>query len=128
MIRSRTRVGAGGAGLTTATLSDRQGPFAEVMQANRAASRLMTMLLGEARMTRPLNHMRMFLAPDELRTFVVDWPDVAAALLARARHEAMAAPLYLALQSTWRELLKLPDVAAPNSTRPTRRVHCARCG
>jgi hypothetical protein len=64
-------------------------------------------------MTRPLNHMRMFLAPDELRPFVVDWPDVAAALLARARHEAMAAPLDLALQSTWRELLKLPDVAVP---------------
>jgi hypothetical protein len=35
-------------------------------------------------MKRPLNHMRMFLAPDELRPFVVDWPDVAAALLARA--------------------------------------------
>ena len=34
-----------------------------VMQANRAAVRLMTMLLGEERMTRPLNHMRMFLAP-----------------------------------------------------------------
>jgi Thioesterase-like superfamily len=33
LIRSRTRVGAGGAGLTMATLSDRQGPFAEVMQA-----------------------------------------------------------------------------------------------
>ncbi|MFB9266479.1 thioesterase family protein [Bradyrhizobium erythrophlei] len=33
LIRSRTRVGAGGAGLTTATLSDRNGPFAEVMQA-----------------------------------------------------------------------------------------------
>jgi hypothetical protein len=32
LIRSRTRVGAQGAGLTTATLSDRQGPFAEVMQ------------------------------------------------------------------------------------------------
>ncbi len=44
---------------------------------------------------------------------MVDWPDVAAALLARARHEAMAAPLDLALQSTWRELLKLPDVAVP---------------
>ncbi|WP_298377297.1 thioesterase family protein [uncultured Bradyrhizobium sp.] len=33
LIRSRTRVGTGGAGLTTATLSDRGGPFAEVMQA-----------------------------------------------------------------------------------------------
>jgi len=33
LIRSRTRVGDKGAGLTIATLSDRQGPFAEVMQA-----------------------------------------------------------------------------------------------
>jgi len=33
LIRSRTRVDAHGAGLTTASLSDRQGPFAEVMQA-----------------------------------------------------------------------------------------------
>jgi hypothetical protein len=33
LIRSRTRTGPNGAGLTTATLSDRQGPFAEVMQA-----------------------------------------------------------------------------------------------
>lgn len=33
LIRSRTRVGANGAGLTTATLSDLEGPFAEVMQA-----------------------------------------------------------------------------------------------
>jgi transcriptional regulator with XRE-family HTH domain len=91
-----------------------------VVQANRAAARLMTMLLGEERMTRPLNHMRMFLAPDELRPFVADWPQVAAALLARARHEAMAAPLDLALQSTWRELLKMPDIPTPqlNETDP----------
>jgi hypothetical protein len=33
LIRSHTRVGADGAGLTTASLSDRRGPFAEVMQA-----------------------------------------------------------------------------------------------
>jgi hypothetical protein len=33
LIRARTRVGANGAGLTTATLSDLRGPFAEVMQA-----------------------------------------------------------------------------------------------
>ena len=83
-----------------------------VLQANGAAARLMTMLLGEARMQRPLNHMRMFLAPDELRPYVENWPKVAAALLMRARHEAMAAPLDLALQSTWRELLKLPDLPA----------------
>ena len=33
LIRSRTRAGANGAGLTMASLSDRQGPFAEVLQA-----------------------------------------------------------------------------------------------
>ncbi|MES1148574.1 MAG: helix-turn-helix transcriptional regulator [Bradyrhizobium guangdongense] len=84
-----------------------------IMQANRAALRLMTMLLGEERMRRPLNHMRMFLAPNELRPFVENWPGVAAALLSRARHEAMAAPLDEALQSTWRELMRLPDLPAP---------------
>ena len=56
-----------------------------IMQANRAALRLMMMLLGEERMRRPLNHMRMFLAPNELRPFVENWPGVAAALLSRAR-------------------------------------------
>lgn len=94
-----------------AIVTDRQW---NVLQANRAATRLMTLLLGAARMTRPLNHMRMFLCPDELRPYVENWPDVAAALMVRARHEAMAAPLDLALQSTWRELTKLPDVAAPH--------------
>jgi transcriptional regulator with XRE-family HTH domain len=93
-----------------AIVTDRQW---NVLQANRAATRLMTLLLGAERMTRPLNHMKMFLAPDQLRPFVENWADVAAALMVRARHEAMAAPLDLALQSTWRELTKLPDVAAP---------------
>jgi len=92
-----------------AIVTDRQW---NVIGANRAAARLMTMLLGPDRMRRPLNHMRMFLAPDELRPFVENWPRLAAALLVRARHEAMAAPLADALQSTLRELLKLPDVAA----------------
>ena len=85
----------------------------DVVVANRAALRLIGYFLGPARMTRPLNHMRMFLAADELRPFVENWPNVAAALMARARHEAMAAPLDSALQSTWRELARLPDVKAP---------------
>jgi transcriptional regulator with XRE-family HTH domain len=93
-----------------AIVTDRQW---NVLQANRAAQRLMTLLLGAERMKRPLNHMKMFLSPDELRPFVENWGSVAAALMVRARHEAMAAPLDLALQSTWRELTKLPGVAAP---------------
>src|SRR5438477_10924873 len=57
-----------------AIVTDRQW---NVLQANRAAMRLMTALLGTERMKRPLNHMKMFLAPDELRPFVENWPDVA---------------------------------------------------
>ena len=75
-----------------AIVTDRQW---NVIQANRAAQRLMILLLGAERMKRPLNHMKMFLSPDELRPFVENWPSVAAALLVRARHEAMAAPLDL---------------------------------
>ena len=93
-----------------AIVTDRQW---NVIQANRAATGLMAMLLGAERMRRPLNHMKMFLAPDELRPFVENWQDVTTALLVRARHEAMAAPLDLALQATWRELLRLPDIAPP---------------
>jgi transcriptional regulator with XRE-family HTH domain len=93
-----------------AVVTDRQW---NVLQANSAATRLLTLLLGNERMKRPLNHMRMFLAPDELRPFVENWGSLAAALMVRARHEAMAAPLDLALQSTWRELTRLPDVATP---------------
>jgi len=85
----------------------------DVIVANRAAVRLIGYLLGRERMARPLNHMRLFLAPDELRPFVENWPSVAAALIARARHEAMTSPLDRALQSTFRELLKLPDLSAP---------------
>jgi transcriptional regulator with XRE-family HTH domain len=85
----------------------------DVIVANRAAVRLIGCLLGSERLARPLNHMRLFLAADELRPFVENWPSVAAALVARARHEAMASPLDRALQSTFRDLLKLPDVKAP---------------
>ena len=85
----------------------------DVIVANRAAIRLIGHLLGPARMTRPLNHMRLFLAAEELRPFVENSHNLAAALMVRARHEAMAAPLDRALQSTWRELTKLPGLKTP---------------
>ena len=50
-----------------AIVTDRQW---NVLQANRAATALMTPLLGPKRMNRPRDHMRMFLKPDELRPFV----------------------------------------------------------
>src|SRR5271169_4092077 len=47
-----------------AIVTDRQW---NVIETNGAARRLISLLLGPERLTRPLNHMRMFLAPDELR-------------------------------------------------------------
>lgn len=90
-----------------AIVTDRQW---NVVDANVAARRVIGHFLGAERLAQPLNHMRLFLAPDGLRPFVEDWPRLAGALLMRARHEAMAAPLDEPLQATWRGLNRLPDL------------------
>ena len=84
----------------------------DVLAANDAAQRLMRVMLGESRLGRPMNLMQLFLAPDELRRQIVNWPVYAAALLRRARREALAAPDDAMLQTAWADLLALPDVAA----------------
>jgi len=86
-----------------------------VTDTNAAARRLIGHVLGRERLTRPINHMKLFLAPDDLRPHVEDWSRLAAALMARARHEAMAAPLDAPLQATWRELSRYPDVTVPGA-------------
>ncbi|CAN1489692.1 MmyB-like transcription regulator ligand binding [Caulobacteraceae bacterium] len=80
-----------------------------VLAANDAAQRLVRLMLGESRMARPMNLMRLFLAPDELRRHIVNWPAWAGALLARARREAAAAPDDAVLQSVVRDLVALAD-------------------
>ncbi|MEW6644820.1 MAG: helix-turn-helix domain-containing protein [Pseudomonadota bacterium] len=89
-----------------------------VIDTNAAARRLIGHVLGRERLARPINHMKLFLAPDDLRPHVEDWPRLAAALMARARHEAMAAPLDAPLQATWRELSRYPGVTAPGDDVP----------
>ncbi|MDO9222883.1 MAG: hypothetical protein Q7U20_04125 [Caulobacter sp.] len=83
-----------------------------VLAANDAAQRLLRVMLGESRLGRPMNLMHLFLAPDELRPQIVNWPAYAAVLLRRARREAAAAPGDAVLQAAWTELLALPDVEA----------------
>ncbi|MDP1630286.1 MAG: helix-turn-helix domain-containing protein [Caulobacter sp.] len=84
----------------------------EVLAANDAAQRLFRMMLGEARVARPMNLMRLFLAPDELRRHIVNWPALAGVLLSRVRRDAAAAPDDDRLRSLWRELRDYPDAAA----------------
>ncbi|MFZ4607515.1 MAG: hypothetical protein ACOYM5_14795 [Caulobacter sp.] len=82
-----------------------------VMAANDAGQRLVRLMLGESRMGRPINLMTLFLAPDELRRHIINWPAFAGAMLRRAGVEAAAAPDDPALQAAWSALLDLPDVA-----------------
>ena len=82
-----------------------------VLAANDAARRLVRLMLGESRMGRPMNLMTLFLAPDDLRPHVMNWPAFAGAMLRRASIEAAAAPDDAGLQGAWNDLLALPDVA-----------------
>lgn len=82
-----------------------------VLAANDAGQRLVRLMLGESRMGRPINLMTLFLAPDELRRHIINWPAFAGAMLRRAGGEAAAAPDDAALQAAWSDLLALPDVA-----------------
>lgn len=82
-----------------------------VLAANDAAQRLLRLMLGEARVGRPMTFMDLFLAPDELRRHIVNWPAFAVALLRRADRETQAAPDDAALQETLARLCDYPDVA-----------------
>lgn len=82
-----------------------------VLAANDAGQRLVRLMLGESRMGRPMTLMTLFLAPDELRRHIINWPAFASAMLRRAGVEAAAAPDDPAVQAAWGALLALPDVA-----------------
>ena len=83
-----------------------------VVAANDAGRRMLGLMLGEARMARPLNFLQLFLAPDELRRHIVNWPPVAAALLRRAARDLAAAPDDDALRAIWSDLAADAEVAA----------------
>lgn len=83
-----------------------------VVAANDAGRRMLGLMLGEARLARPVNFMQLFLASDELRRHIVNWPPVAAALLRRAARDLAAAPDDEALRAIWDDLAADPDVAA----------------
>lgn len=83
-----------------------------VVAANDAGRRLLGLMLGEARMARPVNLMALFLAPDELKRHIVNWPAVARAMIHRARRDLAAAPNDGELLALWEALLEDPDVAA----------------
>jgi len=82
-----------------------------VVAANDAGRRLLGLMLGEARMARPVNLMALLLSPDELKRHIVNWPAVARAMIQRARRDLAAAPDDAELRGLWDALLEDPDVA-----------------
>lgn len=81
-----------------------------VLAANDAGQRLVRLMLGESRIGRPMNLMQLFLAPDELRPHIVNWPAWAAALVSRLQAEAASGEALA--QASLRDALALPEVAA----------------
>jgi transcriptional regulator with XRE-family HTH domain len=96
-----------------------------VLRTNRAGLATFTPFATDAPVWRetPLNLMRLTLAPDGLRPAIVNWEEVASALLVRIAREAALAPADRAFAAFVDELRSLPDlpesVRVPDLTRPS---------
>ncbi len=66
-----------------------------VLRVNGGAARLFGGLLAPAPLPEPANVLRLMIEPGPVRDAVLDWPDVALALLDRARREAVGGVLDL---------------------------------
>lgn len=83
-----------------------------VVRANVGAGRLFGELLAPAAVPEGANVLRLFIEPGPIRDAVVNWSDVAAALLDRARREATGGVLDAATATLVAQLTALPGVAA----------------
>jgi transcriptional regulator with XRE-family HTH domain len=96
-----------------------------VLRANRAGLATFAPFASDAPVWRekPLNLMRLTLAPDGLQPAIVNWEEVASALLARLAREAALATGDRAFAAFVDELRSLPDlpesVRVPDLTRPS---------
>lgn len=82
----------------------------DITDTNDAAKRFFGFLLGERRARGPANVLRMMFHPKGLRPFVRNWSAVAAALLARARREAVGGVLDDAMSALLTEVTSYPGV------------------
>lgn len=94
-----------------------------VVGANRAASRLLNMLIETASplANEPPNVARLTFHPRGLRTVTVNWATTAAVALARLDHECASRPGDSDLEALQREVVAYPGVAELRTpTRPPR--------
>jgi transcriptional regulator with XRE-family HTH domain len=84
----------------------------DILQTNRAATRLFGFLLGARRASQPANVLRMMFHPRALRPFVANWESVAEALVRRVGREAVAGVPDDATRKLLAEILSYPGVPA----------------
>jgi transcriptional regulator with XRE-family HTH domain len=89
-----------------------------LQRANHGAGRLFGSLFAPAPIPADANVLRLMLEPGPVRDSVVNWAEVAPALLERARREAVGGVLDLATAELVHELRGLPEVAAVASVAP----------
>jgi transcriptional regulator with XRE-family HTH domain len=93
-------------------------PGWNVVRANEGAARLFGGLLAPEPVPEPANVLRLMIEPGPVRDAVLNWDQVAPALLDRARREAVGGVLDLATAELVRELGARPEVAAAMSPGP----------
>lgn len=115
-----------------AFLLDRHEPFPaylvdrcwRVLRGNAAAARSFSRFAGSADVWResPPNLLRLTLHPEGLRPWIVNWSDVAGALVTRLQREVAFARTDDALAELLDEVLRIPDLPAsslvPDLERP----------
>jgi transcriptional regulator with XRE-family HTH domain len=104
-----------------AALVDRAG---RVLDANAASTRVLGRFAGPGAVWReqPPNLLRLTVHPEGLRPFLVNFADVATALLRRLQREAAAAGPGDALHALVEELLALPELPAGATDAPLARA------
>ena len=83
-----------------------------VVRSNAGAARLVARLLGpvpEIFTARP-NSLRLLLHPEGMRRAIVNWPEVASALLRQLRRAVHAAPGDRVVEALYREISAYPDL------------------
>jgi transcriptional regulator with XRE-family HTH domain len=93
-----------------------------LLRVNAGARRLFTGLFAPEPMPSSANVLRVILEPGPVRSRILNWRDLAPALLERARREAVGGVLDLATAELVQELRTRPDVAsvlsAPRAPAP----------
>lgn len=94
----------------------------DILLTNRGASRFFNLLLGENAAAAPGNVVRLIFSPTGLRPFVVNWDEVAEALIGRVHREAVGGVVDAATATLLRDALASPGVPARWRTPNLERV------